>query len=142
MFKTVSSCSLSYLRILQRSVCLYLSITLIVYCSVFFLWDLPMHRYRVLVEDLLFVNDFLHQTKGCVMKAFSCLSAGSLNTGRTSPPPGSVPEEQQQIARQGSYTSIHSEGEFIPETLDSNVRCAVGITFIFFSYTRAFHTKI
>uniref|UniRef100_A0A8C1K5A4 Mitogen-activated protein kinase kinase kinase 22 n=1 Tax=Cyprinus carpio TaxID=7962 RepID=A0A8C1K5A4_CYPCA len=48
-------------------------------------------------------------------------STGSLNTGRTSPPPGSVPEEQQQIARQGSYTSIHSEGEFIPETLDSNV---------------------
>ncbi|KAI2649018.1 Mitogen-activated protein kinase kinase kinase 3 [Labeo rohita] len=38
-------------------------------------------------------------------------STGSLNTGRTSPPPGSVPEEQQQIARQGSYTSIHSEGE-------------------------------
>lgn len=46
---------------------------------------------------------------------------GSLHTGRTSPPPGSVPEEQQQIARQGSYTSIHSEGEFIPETLDRNV---------------------
>lgn len=51
-------------------------------------------------------------------------SAGSLHTGRTSPPPGSVPEEQQQIARQGSYTSIHSEGEFIPETLDQNVRDA------------------
>uniref|UniRef100_A0A8C2HMV9 Mitogen-activated protein kinase kinase kinase 22 n=1 Tax=Cyprinus carpio TaxID=7962 RepID=A0A8C2HMV9_CYPCA len=48
-------------------------------------------------------------------------STGSLNTGRTSPPPGSVPEEQQQIARQGSYTSIHSEGEFIPEMLDSNL---------------------
>lgn len=47
---------------------------------------------------------------------------GSLHTGRTSPPPGSVPEEQQQIARQGSYTSIHSEGEFIPETHDQNVR--------------------
>ncbi|KAJ3611634.1 hypothetical protein NHX12_021649 [Muraenolepis orangiensis] len=31
-----------------------------------------------------------------------------------------VPEEQQQIARQGSCTSIHSEGEFIPETLDQN----------------------
>ncbi|XP_041102743.1 mitogen-activated protein kinase kinase kinase 3-like isoform X3 [Polyodon spathula] len=48
-------------------------------------------------------------------------STGSLHTGRSSPPPGSVPEEQQQIARQGSYTSIHSEGEFIPETLDQNV---------------------
>ncbi|KAL4623462.1 mitogen-activated protein kinase kinase kinase 3-like [Arapaima gigas] len=43
-------------------------------------------------------------------------STGSLHTGRSSPPPGSVPDEQQQIARQGSYTSINSEGEFIPET--------------------------
>ncbi|XP_013857631.1 mitogen-activated protein kinase kinase kinase 22 [Austrofundulus limnaeus] len=49
-------------------------------------------------------------------------STGSLHTGRTSPPPGSVPEEeQQQIARQGSYTSIHSEGEFIPEAPDQNM---------------------
>ncbi|XP_033849312.1 mitogen-activated protein kinase kinase kinase 3 isoform X2 [Acipenser ruthenus] len=48
-------------------------------------------------------------------------STGSLHTGRSSPPPGSVPEEQQQIARKGSYTSIHSEGEFIPETLDQNI---------------------
>ncbi|XP_063308796.1 mitogen-activated protein kinase kinase kinase 3-like isoform X2 [Pelobates fuscus] len=46
-------------------------------------------------------------------------STGSLHTGRTSPPPGCVPDEQQQIARQGSYTSINSEGEFIPEVLDS-----------------------
>ncbi|KAJ8386145.1 hypothetical protein AAFF_G00176530 [Aldrovandia affinis] len=45
-------------------------------------------------------------------------STGSLQSGRSSPPPGSVPEEQQQIARQGSYTSVNSEGEFIPETLD------------------------
>ena len=49
---------------------------------------------------------------------------GSLHTGRTSPPPGSVPEEQQQIARQGSYTSIHSEGEFIPEIHEQSVRNA------------------
>ncbi|KAH0627629.1 hypothetical protein JD844_003634 [Phrynosoma platyrhinos] len=48
-------------------------------------------------------------------------STGSLHTGRSSPPPGSVPEEQQQIARQGSYTSINSEGEFIPETMDQNL---------------------
>nr|XP_014342853.1 PREDICTED: mitogen-activated protein kinase kinase kinase 3-like [Latimeria chalumnae] len=48
-------------------------------------------------------------------------STGSLRTGRSSPPPGSVPEEQQQIARQGSYTSINSEGEFIPETLDTSI---------------------
>lgn len=51
----------------------------------------------------------------------SCCLAGSLHTGRSSPPPGSVPEEQQQIARQGSYTSINSEGEFIPEMMDRNV---------------------
>ncbi|MBN3296466.1 M3K3 kinase, partial [Amia calva] len=44
------------------------------------------------------------------------LSASSQNTGRSSPPPGYVPERQQRIARQGSYTSINSEGEFIPET--------------------------
>ncbi|XP_060136912.1 mitogen-activated protein kinase kinase kinase 3 isoform X2 [Zootoca vivipara] len=48
-------------------------------------------------------------------------STGSLHTGRSSPPPGSVPEEQQQIARQGSYTSINSEGEFIPEMMDQNL---------------------
>ncbi|XP_068092041.1 mitogen-activated protein kinase kinase kinase 3-like isoform X5 [Hyperolius riggenbachi] len=45
-------------------------------------------------------------------------STGSLHTGRSSPPPGSVPDEQQQIARQKSITSINSEGEFIPEVLD------------------------
>ncbi|MGH0154473.1 UNVERIFIED_CONTAM: hypothetical protein FKN15_046833 [Acipenser sinensis] len=46
------------------------------------------------------------------------LCAGSQNTGRSSPPPGYVPERQQRIARQGSYTSINSEGEFIPESHD------------------------
>ncbi|KAM8967172.1 mitogen-activated protein kinase kinase kinase 2-like [Pelodytes ibericus] len=46
-------------------------------------------------------------------------STGSLHTGRSSPPPGSVPDEQQQIALHGSHTSINSEGEFIPEVLDS-----------------------
>ncbi|KAF6299011.1 mitogen-activated protein kinase kinase kinase 3 [Rhinolophus ferrumequinum] len=44
------------------------------------------------------------------------LSVNSQNPGRSSPPPGYVPERQQRIARQGSYTSINSEGEFIPET--------------------------
>uniref|UniRef100_A0A667ZE20 Mitogen-activated protein kinase kinase kinase 22 n=1 Tax=Myripristis murdjan TaxID=586833 RepID=A0A667ZE20_9TELE len=67
----------------------------------------------------------LGDLKGSLLKGSERVrkhSTGSLHTGRTSPPPGSVPEEQQQIARQGSYTSIHSEGEFIPETLDQNVR--------------------
>ncbi|XP_036445576.1 mitogen-activated protein kinase kinase kinase 3 [Colossoma macropomum] len=48
-------------------------------------------------------------------------STSSQNTGRSSPPPGYVPERQQRIARQGSYTSINSEGEFIPETSDQLV---------------------
>ncbi|XP_077398233.1 mitogen-activated protein kinase kinase kinase 3 [Festucalex cinctus] len=50
------------------------------------------------------------------------LSTGSQNAGRSSPPPGYVPERQQRIARQGSYTSVNSEGEFIPETSDQCVR--------------------
>ncbi|XP_041123029.1 mitogen-activated protein kinase kinase kinase 3-like [Polyodon spathula] len=49
------------------------------------------------------------------------LSVSSQNTGRSSPPPGYVPERQQRIARQGSYTSINSEGEFIPESHDQCV---------------------
>ncbi|XP_028311414.1 mitogen-activated protein kinase kinase kinase 3 isoform X2 [Gouania willdenowi] len=49
------------------------------------------------------------------------LSTGSPSTGRSSPPPGYVPERQQRIARQDSYTSINSEGEFIPETNDQCV---------------------
>eukprot|EP00079_Xenopus_tropicalis_P010590 XP_002935600.2 PREDICTED: mitogen-activated protein kinase kinase kinase 3 [Xenopus tropicalis] len=52
------------------------------------------------------------------------LSVTSQNTGRSSPPPGYVPERQQRIARQGSYTSINSEGEFIPETNEQCVSCA------------------
>ncbi|XP_053715633.1 mitogen-activated protein kinase kinase kinase 22 isoform X4 [Synchiropus splendidus] len=61
----------------------------------------------------------LGDLKGSLLKGSERVRKHS--TGRTSPPPGSVPEEQQQIARQGSYTSIHSEGEFIPETLDQNM---------------------
>ncbi|XP_026535633.1 mitogen-activated protein kinase kinase kinase 3 isoform X3 [Notechis scutatus] len=49
------------------------------------------------------------------------LSISSQNTGRSSPPPGYVPERQQRIARQGSYTSINSEGEFIPETNEQSM---------------------
>ncbi|XP_077365470.1 mitogen-activated protein kinase kinase kinase 22 [Festucalex cinctus] len=66
----------------------------------------------------------LGDLKGSLLKGSERVrkhSTGSLHTGRTSPPPGSVPEEQQQIARQGSYTSIHSEGEFIPEMQDTNM---------------------
>ncbi|XP_076868776.1 mitogen-activated protein kinase kinase kinase 22 [Brachyhypopomus gauderio] len=66
----------------------------------------------------------LGDLKGSLLKGSERVrkhSTGSLHMGRSSPPPGSVPEEQQQIARQGSYTSIHSEGEFIPEMLDPSI---------------------
>lgn len=58
---------------------------------------------------------------GSIVKGFSFCALGSQNPGRSSPPPGYVPERQQHIARQGSYTSINSEGEFIPETSEQCV---------------------
>ncbi|KAG7259382.1 hypothetical protein CRUP_027285, partial [Coryphaenoides rupestris] len=42
----------------------------------------------------------------------------SHSTDRSSPPPGYIPDAQQQFARNGSFTSINSEGEFIPESMD------------------------
>uniref|UniRef100_A0A8C7X9T6 Mitogen-activated protein kinase kinase kinase 3 n=1 Tax=Oryzias sinensis TaxID=183150 RepID=A0A8C7X9T6_9TELE len=65
------------------------------------------------IRILLLTQDDTHSTV--------CDPSGSQNTGRSSPPPGYVPERQQRIARQGSYTSINSEGEFIPETSDQCV---------------------
>lgn len=43
---------------------------------------------------------------------------GSHSTDRSSPPPGYIPDALQQVARNGSFTSINSEGEFIPESMD------------------------
>nr|XP_021501043.1 mitogen-activated protein kinase kinase kinase 2 [Meriones unguiculatus] len=43
---------------------------------------------------------------------------GPTNRDRSSPPPGYIPDELHQIARNGSFTSINSEGEFIPESMD------------------------
>nr|XP_033801072.1 mitogen-activated protein kinase kinase kinase 2 isoform X4 [Geotrypetes seraphini] len=43
---------------------------------------------------------------------------GTQTRDRSSPPPGYIPDELHQVARNGSYTSINSEGEFIPETAD------------------------
>ncbi|XP_061127907.1 mitogen-activated protein kinase kinase kinase 2 isoform X2 [Syngnathus typhle] len=45
-------------------------------------------------------------------------SSGSHSTDRSSPPPGYIPDALQQVARNGSFTSINSEGEFIPESMD------------------------
>lgn len=47
-----------------------------------------------------------------------CFKAGSHSTDRSSPPPGYIPDALQQVARNGSFTSINSEGEFIPESMD------------------------
>lgn len=58
---------------------------------------------------------------GCPRQGSCFCALGSQNPGRSSPPPGYVPERQQRIARQGSYTSINSEGEFIPETSEQCV---------------------
>ncbi|KAG8431244.1 hypothetical protein GDO86_019203 [Hymenochirus boettgeri] len=43
---------------------------------------------------------------------------GSQTRDRNSPPPGYIPEDLHQVARNGSFTSINSEGEFIPESMD------------------------
>ncbi|KAG5261530.1 hypothetical protein AALO_G00285300 [Alosa alosa] len=40
------------------------------------------------------------------------------SSDRSSPPPGYIPDALQQVARNGSFTSINSEGEFIPESMD------------------------
>lgn len=43
---------------------------------------------------------------------------GYYTRDRSSPPPGYIPDELHQVARNGSFTSINSEGEFIPESMD------------------------
>ncbi|XP_053568292.1 mitogen-activated protein kinase kinase kinase 2 [Bombina bombina] len=43
---------------------------------------------------------------------------GSQTRDRSSPPPGYIPDELHQVVRNGSFTSINSEGEFIPESID------------------------
>ncbi|KAG9477557.1 mitogen-activated protein kinase kinase kinase 2 [Eleutherodactylus coqui] len=43
---------------------------------------------------------------------------GNVTRDRSSPPPGYIPDELHQGVRNGSFTSINSEGEFIPESMD------------------------
>ncbi|XP_041433984.1 mitogen-activated protein kinase kinase kinase 2 isoform X2 [Xenopus laevis] len=43
---------------------------------------------------------------------------GSQTRDSSSPPPGYIPEDLHQVVRNGSFTSINSEGEFIPESMD------------------------
>ncbi|XP_053327125.1 mitogen-activated protein kinase kinase kinase 2 [Spea bombifrons] len=48
----------------------------------------------------------------------TCNIAGTQTRDRSSPPPGYIPDELHQAVRNGSFTSINSEGEFIPESMD------------------------
>ncbi|KAL3999686.1 immunoglobulin heavy chain [Sarotherodon galilaeus] len=50
--------------------------------------------------------------------SLTAVLSGSHSTDRSSPPPGYIPDALQQVARNGSFTSINSEGEFIPESMD------------------------
>lgn len=52
------------------------------------------------------------------IKSYNFLLWGSTSRDQSSPPPGYIPDELHQVARNGSFTSIHSEGEFIPESMD------------------------
>ncbi|XP_018091143.1 mitogen-activated protein kinase kinase kinase 2 isoform X2 [Xenopus laevis] len=45
-------------------------------------------------------------------------TSGSQTRDSSSPPPGYIPEDLHQVVRNGSFTSINSEGEFIPESMD------------------------
>lgn len=69
--------------------------------------------------DLLPTRDDLDNTGFGVADKKSMLGLiGSHSTDRSSPPPGYIPDALQQVARNGSFTSINSEGEFIPESMD------------------------
>lgn len=59
------------------------------------------------------------------------LSKGSNTRDRSSPPPGYIPDELHQVARNGSFTSINSEGEFIPESMDQVCVWFINITGVF-----------
>lgn len=69
--------------------------------------------------DLLPSHEELDNTGFRVTDKKSMLALiGSHSTDRSSPPPGYIPDALQQVARNGSFTSINSEGEFIPESMD------------------------
>lgn len=69
--------------------------------------------------DLLPSRDDLDNTGFGVADKKSMLGLiSSHSTDRSSPPPGYIPDALQQVARNGSFTSINSEGEFIPESMD------------------------
>ncbi|XP_026070067.1 mitogen-activated protein kinase kinase kinase 2-like [Carassius auratus] len=70
-------------------------------------------------KDLLPACENLDNTDFSVADKKNMLALiGSQSTDRSSPPPGYIPDALQQVARNGSFTSINSEGEFIPESMD------------------------
>ncbi|XP_067230956.1 mitogen-activated protein kinase kinase kinase 2 [Chanodichthys erythropterus] len=70
-------------------------------------------------KDLLPAHENLDNTDFSAAEKKSMLALiGSQSTDRSSPPPGYIPDALQQVARNGSFTSINSEGEFIPESMD------------------------
>ncbi|TRY74209.1 hypothetical protein DNTS_002855 [Danionella cerebrum] len=70
-------------------------------------------------KDLLPTHDVLDNTEfNSADKKVMLSHIGSQSTDRSSPPPGYIPDALQQVARNGSFTSINSEGEFIPESMD------------------------
>lgn len=62
------------------------------------------------------------------------LSKGTNTRDRSSPPPGYIPDELHQVARNGSFTSINSEGEFIPESMDQVRLCSLKLKFLLSSF--------
>ncbi|KAM8933899.1 mitogen-activated protein kinase kinase kinase 2 [Pelodytes ibericus] len=55
---------------------------------------------------------------GMERKDKTSIIVGNPTRDRSSPPPGYIPDELHQGVRNGSFTSINSEGEFIPEHMD------------------------
>ncbi|KFV13033.1 Mitogen-activated protein kinase kinase kinase 2, partial [Pterocles gutturalis] len=93
-------------ELLDRSVHMKsLKILLVIHGNTFICYSLVLHRHLGFwVSEEILTSPFL--------------SKGSNTRDRSSPPPGYIPDELHQVARNGSFTSINSEGEFIPESMD------------------------
>ncbi|NWX46885.1 M3K2 kinase, partial [Steatornis caripensis] len=70
------------------------------------------------VEPLPSLEDLDNTVFGVTDRKRRLSVIGSNTRDRSSPPPGYIPDELHQVARNGSFTSINSEGEFIPESMD------------------------
>ncbi|XP_025065907.1 mitogen-activated protein kinase kinase kinase 2 isoform X3 [Alligator sinensis] len=70
------------------------------------------------MEPLSSLEDLNNTVFGVTERKSKLPVIGSNTRDRSSPPPGYIPDELHQVARNGSFTSINSEGEFIPESMD------------------------